>query len=87
MLAERVRIPLVERGAVEPHRAARRRPDADQAAHQRGLAGAARTDDAERLAGLEARSCTLATIGLRAARRDDGDMLDVEDCASASAAR
>ena len=49
--AEHLRVPLVERGAVEPHAALRRPPDADERAHQRGLAGAARTDDAQRLAG------------------------------------
>ena len=77
MLAEQVRIPLVERGAVEPHATVRRPPDAHEGAHQRGLAGAARTDDAQRLAGRE-RKADVGDNRLGAARRDDGDVLDIE---------
>ena len=47
--AERLLVPLSSVGAVEPDLAARQRPYADQAAHQRGLAGAARSDDRNRL--------------------------------------
>jgi hypothetical protein len=53
MLAELVRIPLVERGAVEPHATFGRPPDAHKGAYQRGLAGAAWTDDPQRLALIE----------------------------------
>jgi hypothetical protein len=49
MAAEHVGRPLVERGAVEPHLAAHRLPDADQRADQRRFAGAARADHAEPL--------------------------------------
>ena len=48
--AERVLVPLLERGAVEPDLAARGSPDPGQRAHQRRLAGGARSDDGERLA-------------------------------------
>src|SRR5579883_227783 len=40
MTAKGFRRPLIERGAVEPYRAARRGPDADQHARQRGFADA-----------------------------------------------
>ena len=50
--AEHLAIPLVDRGAVEPHRAAHWFPDADYAPHQRGFARRTRADDADRLAGL-----------------------------------
>ena len=47
MPAERVLVPLVERGTVEPDLAARGRPDTDQASDQRGLTGAARSDNGD----------------------------------------
>ena len=45
--AERLDIPLLERGLVEPDRAAQRGPGADEGAHQRRLAGRARPDHAQ----------------------------------------
>ena len=77
MLAELVRVPMVERGAVEPHATMRRPPDAHERAYQRGLAGAARTDDAQRLTRLEGEA-HVRDHRLGAARRDHRDMLDIE---------
>ena len=45
--AERLDVPLLERGLVEPDRAAQRGPGADKGAHQRRLAGRARPDHAQ----------------------------------------
>ena len=70
MAAEHVGRPLVERGAVEPHLAADRLPDADQRADQRRLAGAARADDAEAVAGLEREGDVLHDQPLVAGRHD-----------------
>jgi hypothetical protein len=63
VLSKQLPIPLVQRGAVQPHSAFGRRPDADESAHQRGLAAPARPDDAECFAGLEAKD---GVIGLPA---------------------
>ena len=75
---ERLRRPLVERGAVEADLAARRRPDADQRAGQRGLAGGARADDAERLCRPSSRKVTSCTHDLLLAGRHDAHALDRE---------
>ena len=69
---ERIRAPLIERRPVEPDRAARRFPDADQGACQRGLARTARADHAERVAGDE-READLVQRRRPGARRDHGD--------------
>jgi hypothetical protein len=63
--------------AIEPHRAARRRPDANDGAYQAGLAGAARPDDAERFARLEP-EVHVGDDRLVAARDNHGDLLDIE---------
>ena len=52
-LAESVRLPLVEGGAVEADLAAQGRPDADEGAGERRLARGAGADQAEALAGLQ----------------------------------
>ena len=66
---------MVERRAVEPHLAAGRCPDADQRAHQRRLARAAWTDDANAGAGLGGEVDVLHDDAL-IARRHDADGLD-----------
>ena len=55
MLAELLRIPVVERGTVQAHVALGRPPDAHESAHQRSLAGTARPDDAQCLSALPSR--------------------------------
>src|SRR5262245_911597 len=75
--AEKLRIPMIERGAVESHAALGRPPDAHQSAHQRALAGAARPDDAEDFARFESETRT-CDDRRRAPGSNDGNMLDVE---------
>ncbi len=75
--AEQLRVPLLELGAVEPHAALRRQPQADEGAHQGGLAGAARADDAERFAGCEA-EVDIAHDRPWIAGRPHRELLDIE---------
>ena len=77
MPAETLWIPLVERSAIEPHAALGGPPYAHEGTHQRGLAGAARACNAERLAGFEA-EIRARDDRRRTAWRDDEDLLDVE---------
>ena len=74
---DRVFGPLLEMGAIEPHRAAQARPDPGDGPHQRGLAAAAGADDPERLAGGHIEG-DLAQQDLAGARRRDGDAIDLE---------
>ena len=53
MPAERVRQPLVKRGAVKTHVSAHRLPDADKQAGERRFSGAAGPDNAKTLTGFE----------------------------------
>lgn len=62
---------MAEFGPVEPDHAARGRPDADQSAGQGRLAGAARADDADALAGRELKGDISDDGGVAAARGDD----------------
>ena len=75
--AQRFLVPLRQLGIVEPDAAAQHRPDARQGPHQRGLAAAARTDDAERLAGLQLEA-DVAEQHAAGARRRNGDLLDLQ---------
>ena len=77
MAAARLIAPLLERGAVEPHLAARRLPHPDERAGERGLARCARPDDADRLAGFEREGHVLDHQPLLARGRD-ADALDRE---------
>src|SRR5262249_59865377 len=73
----RLRLPLVEGGAVEANRAPGGRPDAGERARERGLAGAARPDDAAHVAGIEAELDVADDRGPRAprsGREDDGEV-------------
>ena len=47
------RLPLIERGAIQAHRAAGQRPDAGEGAGEGGFSRAARADDAEALPRLQ----------------------------------
>ena len=75
---------MLQRRPVEPDLAAHRRPEPDEGAHQARLAGRARTDDAEALAGLQ-REGDVADDRLAAARRCRRRRLRAAACASAPA--
>ena len=68
--AERLGRPLLDRGAVEPDAAARRRPHPDDGANQRRLAGGAGPDHADRAARFQREIDALHDDLLRAGRRD-----------------
>ena len=77
MLAQRLGIPLIQHGAIQPDYALRRPPIARQRAHQHSLARAIRADDAQRLATVQAKADVMDQR-LLPARRGDHKLADLE---------